>query len=347
MAKKNKNEERINYKQTLAELKSKGPERLYLLWGEEDYLTDSFAGELRKACVGEEPDSFSYRRINERDYTPESLADAIDSVPFLSERSFVELRGIDLNRLRDREAEELLRAVKDIPDYCTVAFVQSAQFEPDKRLRLIKTLLSSAKELQFTAQSGDALINWIVRRFSAEGKRIELEAAQRLISVSGELMNRLIPEIAKVAAFASGEIVTVRDVETVAHHIPEAVIFDMTDRLAEGRTDAAIELLAELLADKDNEPIQMLAVLGAQMRKLYGARMAIESGQGKDYVMKNCGVRFDSVASRLIAAARRFSTARLADAVELCADTDHLMKSSGVDSAELLKDCVLRIAAGE
>lgn len=68
------------------------------------------------------------------------------------------------------------------------------------------------------------LIDWLIRRFSAAGKSIELEAAQRLIFISGDLMSRLIPEIEKVAAYAKGDRVTVADVEAVANHIPEAVV---------------------------------------------------------------------------------------------------------------------------
>ena len=121
----------------------------------------------------------------------------------------------------------------------------------------------------------------------------------------------------------------------------------MTDCLAEGKNYAAFELLAELLADKDNEPIAMLAVLGLQMRKLYAAKLAAVGGLGRDYVMKICNIKYDSVASHLIATARRFSLPYLVRAVELCAETDYRMKSSGTDSAELLKECVMLIAAGE
>ena len=54
-------------------------------------------------------------------------------------------------------------------------------------------------------------------------------------------MNRLIPEIEKVAAYAKGDRVTVEDVEAVAHHIPEAVIFTLTDQIAQRRYDRAAE----------------------------------------------------------------------------------------------------------
>ena len=58
---------------------------------------------------------------------------------------------------------------------------------------------------------------------------------QRLINVSGELMNGLIPEINKIASYTKGDRVTEADVDAVAHHIPEAVVFDMTEALAKRR----------------------------------------------------------------------------------------------------------------
>lgn len=342
-----KNEVKLNYRDTLRELKSNGPKRLYLLWGAEDYLAESFAQEIKKLCVSDGTDGFSYRRMSESDFGVKALQEAIDSVPFLSERSLVEVRGLDLNKVRDREGDELIKVLSDIPDYCTVVFIQQPAFEPDKRLKFFRSFLKIACELHFTAQQGELLISWIVRRFSAAGKGIELAAAQRLIAVSGDLMNGLIPEISKVAAYAKGEKVTVADVDAVAHHIPEAVVFEMTDRLSVGEYDAAMELLSELLADKNNEPLMLLAMIGMQMRRLYAARLAIDSELGKDYVMKTCGIKYDFIATKLIASARRFSSGALRRAVELCCLTDYNMKSSSADPMQLLKECVARIAAGD
>lgn len=339
-----KNEEKISYSAALRELKEKGPERLYFLWGEEDYLTGCFRDELKKLCITGDTDDFSYHSFGD-DFSVRALRDAVDSVPFLSERSFVEVKGLDLNRL-DNGGAELAEVLKDIPDYCTVVFIESSDFEPDKRLKFYKAFLPLCREIRFSAQDGSQLMRWIVRRFAAEGKEVELAAAQRLISVSGDLMNRLIPEINKVAAYAKGDRVAVEDVDAVAHHIPEAVVFDMTEKLSAGETNAAIGYLGELLADKNNEPIMILAIIGMQMRKLYAARLAIDEGLGKDYIMKTCSLKFDFQVSKLMRPAQRFTRKQLAEAVELCAETDFRMKSSGEDSAALLKECVLKIAAG-
>ncbi|MBR1456098.1 MAG: DNA polymerase III subunit delta [Oscillospiraceae bacterium] len=346
MAKRNdKNDKRLHYPTAVRELKEAGPKKLYLLWGPEDYLREDYLAKLKKLCLPEGEDSFSFKRLDGPELDPLELQQAIDAMPFMTERSFVEIRGVDLNKLAS--AEQCLKILSDIPDYCTVAFVQSAQFEPDGRLKAIKGLRELAEELRFTQQPQGMLIDWIARRFAAAGKGVELEAAQRLIFISGDLMSRLIPEIDKIAAYTTGDKVRVADVEAVANHIPEAVIFDMTDQIAQKQYNAAIGTLAELLADKKNEPIPMLAMLGVQMRKLYAARLAIDEGLGSAYVMEVCAIKHDFIARRFINAARGFRPEQLKRAVELCAETDYRIKSSGEDDRELFKEVVLRIAAGE
>ena len=340
---KGKKEEKLNYAQEIRRLRAEGPQRLYLLWGKEDYLREQYLKTLRELCVPEGEMGFNYKRFNGPELSAAALREAADTLPFLADRSFVELRGVDINRLK--EAQEVCEILSDLPDYCTLCFVQSAEYEPDGRLKLVRTLREKGCELKFTQQGQGALIDWIARRFAACGKRIDFEASQRLIFISGDLMNRLIPEIEKIAAYTRGEKVGVAEVEAVAHHIPEAQIFEMTDLLAQKQFSAAMNTLAELLSENEYEPIFLLSVLGAQMRRLYCARLAIESELGAKYVMECGGVKYEFLATKLLQSARGFTAQALKDAVRLCAEADYQMKSGGGDAREILKNTVLAIAA--
>lgn len=337
-------EEKLNYKLELQKLRSEGAESLYLLWGKEDYLREQYLTQLKAICIPEGESGFNFKRFDGPELSAAALREAVDAVPFLSERSFVELRDVDINKLK--EAQEILAVLSDIPEYCTVCFVQNAEYEPDGRLKLIRLIREKGRELKFTQQGQGALIDWIARRFAAHGKRIDFEASQRLIFISGDLMNRLIPEIEKIAAYTDGEKVGVAEVEAVAHHIPEAQVFALTDLLAQKQINAAMNTLAELLAENEYEPIFLLAVLGNQMRRLYAARLGIEQKLGSKYLVESCGVKYDFLAAKLMSAARGFTLRQLKDAVELCAETDLQMKSGGGDAGELLKNAVLAIAAG-
>ena len=153
-------------------------------------------------------------------------------------------------------------------------------------------------------------------------------------------------EIGKIAAYVSSDTVTRADILAVAHRLPEAVAYELTDRLADQDYDGAMRILADLLADKANTPIFLLAVIGQQMRRLYAARLARHAGLGTGDLRALLGLPYDFIAENLLRSARKFSGRQLEEAVRLCAQTDFAMKNTGADDAELLKELLLRIAVG-
>ena len=48
--KKRKKDPPLNYAAEVRRLKEEGPGRLYLLWGDEEYLRDSYLASLRELC---------------------------------------------------------------------------------------------------------------------------------------------------------------------------------------------------------------------------------------------------------------------------------------------------------
>ena len=161
-----KKETPLDYGALVKNLRDKGPEKLYLLWGEEDYLLADFVSRLRAACVGTEGDEFNAKRIDSPAPVANDIAEALDAMPFFGDRTFVELRGFDVNKCRDERTTALFA---DIPDWCTVVITLPTGMEPDGRLSFIKQLKSAGKAVNFTAQTGTPLNNWIARRFEANG----------------------------------------------------------------------------------------------------------------------------------------------------------------------------------
>ena len=136
MAKKEK--PRFDYNEELRRLKETGPERLYLLYGEEDYLREAFLDTLKERCLGGGEPDFNYRRLSGESVSPAELAEAVEAMPFLSERTLVEVRGYDINRCRDAELDQLKAIWSDIPDTCTVIFVLPSDYELDGRLSAVR-----------------------------------------------------------------------------------------------------------------------------------------------------------------------------------------------------------------
>ena len=65
--------EKTDYGALIRALRENGPERLYLLWGEEDYLRESFFSELKKTCLAGGADDFNYHRLSGESFDLEAL----------------------------------------------------------------------------------------------------------------------------------------------------------------------------------------------------------------------------------------------------------------------------------
>ena len=333
---KRKKEAPLNYNAEIKKLKEQGPERLYLLWGDEDYLRDSFLQELRNLCAPED-DGFQIRVFKDAKPDPDELRYAIDTLPFFSERNLIEIRDIDTGK---SEAERLIEVLSDIPEYATVVFRLERGTEPDGRSKLVKFLRERGREIRFTVQDQNMLVRWITRRFAYYGKGLEMEAAQRLIYLSGDQMKALIPEIEKIAAYAKGEKVTAADVNAVANRIPESDIFDLTNALADRKFQTAAGILADLLEQRDTSVPAILSLLSGQFRRILIAADAKDTAE----VMELCNLKSDYPARLLRNSARGFQRAQLTHAIELCAQADYRLKSESVDEKQLLKETVMRIA---
>ena len=333
----------FDYTAEIKQLKSDAPKNLYLLCGEEDYLRDRYLETLKEICIPEGESGFSYKRFDGPAIDAAELGQAIDLMPFLSERTFVELRNVDINRIA--ETDEMIRLLSSIPDYCTVCFVQDASYEADGRTRFVKFLKDKGKYLVFSPQDQNKLFNWVKRRFEALGKEIDSSTVQRLVFISGDLMNTLIPEIEKAAAYSKGRKILPADVEAVCSHIPEADVFEMVNLISEKRYDQALHLLSELMRNKDNPPVSILATLSFQLRRLYGVKLALTEGKRTREMKDLLNIRYDFIADKLISSAGKFSLLQLEKAVNNCAETEYTMKTTGGDDQELLKTLFVKLIA--
>ena len=332
----------LDYTALTRELKKNGPGNLYMLWGPEDYLITDYVNRIRESCLSEGMGDFNARRLDGPVPDLQAVEEALDAMPFFGGRTFLELRGFDVNKCRDEKLQKLL---EDIPEWCTVVITLPAGVTPDGRLALIKQIKKSGKAVEFTPQGQAMLYNWMQRRFESRGKTVDRNAMDRLMFLSGDLMNRLIPEIDKICAYAKGDAVTVADVEAVAHHIPEADAFQMTECIANGNYDGAAGYLGELLAG-DREPMEILGTIGWQMRQLYAARVAIDTGRGPLFAKEVLGIGSDYRLRLLMDTAKRFSLKALTNDVRYVAEYCMRTREQGaaITDTEALKELLIRFA---
>lgn len=329
------------YQKLKQDLKTGALGSLYVFHGEEAYLRDYYLTQMKKKLLPAGMEAFNYHVINGKEFDLKTLAQTVDCLPMMSERTLIVVNDYDLFK-GDRDG--LATVLRDLPEYVCLVFVYDLiEYKSDARTKLAAVLKERGSVVPFNRQEQGDLVDWIARRFRALDHDIGTEDAKYLIFLCGDLMHTLISEIGKIGAYAPHRRVTRADIDAVATPQLDAVVFQMTDAISAGDFDKAASVLGDLYHMQE-APIKLLAVLGKQLRQLYTARLAIEHRKGSRYLMELWGMRLAYPAERLMQSARRFSLNWCRRAVVRCGQVDLAMKSTGADGEELLTGLLMELA---
>lgn len=317
---------------------------LFFFYGDEVFLLHHYLEQLKKKTVEHLTESFNFHKLTAETFAVQSLADAVENLPVMAERTMIQVDDVDLFRLPEGDRDFLAELLSDIPDYCTVVFTYiTVAFKPDKRIKkLWEVIARQGRQVEFTRQNQKDLIAWVSRHFAAYGKRISTELCVYLIDITGGMMTNLNGEIEKIAAFSGASEIVKSDIDAVTEPVLDAVVFQMTDLLSQGKYGKALLKLRDLLK-MQQEPIAILGAIGAHFRRLGTARTLLDHGKGASELMKLCGIS-EYPARKTMDAARRFSREFCRRTSELVLETDYRMKTSFDEPERLLELLILSLA---
>jgi DNA polymerase III subunit delta len=234
---------------------------LFLFTGEETYLLHEQIASWKKAFTEKHGDI--NLSILGADDTPlnEIMAAAL-AMPFLGDKRLIFIHNLPdapkarqteeptkKDEKRDEELKKMEANLDEIPDTSVVVFVQS---NPDKRKSFYKKLCAKAEVKEFNPLAGQALSEWIRKRASQDGARIDSSASDYLVTLTGQNLWRLSQEIDKLAAHCRGEAVSKAVIDKLVVPTLEANVFQLTDALGLKDHRKAIRHLHQSLAAGEN-----------------------------------------------------------------------------------------------
>lgn len=343
---KEKKEKLPGYEELHSAVKSNTVGNVYIFFGEETYLMQQAVEQLRALLVPAGFEEFNYHRLTGKGLTVQELTEAVEAMPMMSQSTFVTVTDMDVFKLDEAQRTALVSLLEDFPEYCTLVFLyRQLPYKKDGKLKkLTAAVAAHTTEIEFAPQGRQKLQKWVRRRFAAFDKELDDNAIDHLLFTCGSLMDGLVPEINKIAAYAKGKRVTVADIDAVADPVLDARIFDMTNAVTARDYDRAAAVLAELLR-MQTEPIAILAVLGRELRQLYTARLALDGKKDAVWVKELWRMTSAYPATKLMEAARSVSRPWCRDAVRRCQTLDRRMKSErNLDAEGALKLFLMELA---
>ncbi|MBR3163436.1 MAG: DNA polymerase III subunit delta [Clostridia bacterium] len=263
------------------DLKAQKIANIYLLFGEETFLLETNLKKIKK-LFGETIKGINYITLDED--TVEKIISDIETPAFGFEKKLIIAKNTglfktgakkqkeSLNKLRDKLNEYIKENIDTIKESVIVVFVEAEAGKSS----LFNTIDKYGTVCKFEYQKPNQIQRRLKSICNLYKVDIDNPTMQYFLECCGTDMQDLINEIRKLIEFVGeGNTIKKEDIDKLSTKKIESIIFELTDNLGKKNTQKALEVLNNLIYQK--EPIQkILITLYNHFKKLYLTKIAIQ-----------------------------------------------------------------------
>jgi len=260
------------------------------------------------------------------------VAQAISSVPFLSEKRMVIVKGLLTHASTKPDAVPWSKLFQSVPDSTICILQDDVSVKKGVKHTLVKEFSDTddVHVYQFPTLEGAALVRFAEEEARRTGLRVDRVRLQDVVRRVGPDTWQLRNEIGKLAAYMEGEPLTIEAIELLVRSNASDQMFPLMDAASVGNAKKALELLSTQRKFGTGDG-QLIGMLARQIRLLLAARTELDRNGSltKQEFAKILGVH-PFVAQKTLASARAFSAEALEELHECLYVLDAKAKRGGV-----------------
>ncbi|MED1205070.1 DNA polymerase III subunit delta [Heyndrickxia acidicola] len=319
----------------LDKIKKKNFSAVYLLYGTERFLINEAKQILIQNALTEEEMDFNFSSYDLEEMPVELTLEDAETFPFVGERKLVFLHNptfLTAEKTKGKIEHNIakLEAYLEEPAPYSILVISAPYEKLDERKKITKLLKKKAEVLEAKKLTEAELGSWIQGRAELNGVRITKDAADMLSGLAGTDLMMLTNEIDKISLYVGkGNEINQEMVEKLTARSLEQNIFSLVDKVVHRKIDEALRIFYDLLKQNE-EPIKILSILAGQFRLIYQTKELARRGYGQQQIASTLKVHPFRV--KLAAGqAKLFSEHELKKIMDMLAESDLQMKSSGLD----------------
>jgi DNA polymerase-3 subunit delta len=329
----------------LKELKSSRFRSVYLLYGPEQYFIEEARKLLIKNALDGDDADLNLTSFDMIEVPIDMAIEEAETLPFLGERKIVFVQNPIFFTAEKSKIEHDLKKLEHYlndPSPFTILVFQARFEKMDERKKITKLIKKQAGVLEAKRPAERELSGWIKSKAAEEGVVINEAAINQLLNIAGFHLSVLAMEIAKLALHAGqeGEI-TEEAVTKLTARTLESDIFRLVDQIVSGKIQEAFRIYYDLIR-LNEEPLKILAVIAGQFRLIYQVKELLKKGYGQQQIAGQLKIHPFRV-KIASGQSHSFSEQQLASIIQLLAESDYEMKSSGMEKKMIIEMFFFRL----
>ena len=314
---------------------------IHLVTGEDESLLRTQAHELVKHLVGAGDRSLMVDEFDDDDYEPREVADAAQTMPFLTDQRVVVARGV--GRFSADEIAPLVLYLTNPLESTHLVLVGGGGRIAKRLTDAVAGAGGHRVDANAPARPKDR-VTWVRTRAEEHGVRLDGPASARIAEQLGEDSGRL-DGLLKVLTSTYGEGVrlTTSDIEPFLGEGGGVPPWDLTDALDVGRTADAITLMRRMVHGGGRHPLQIMAILHSHYAKL--ARLDGIEARSEVEAAAALGIKPGFPAKKAYDTYRRLGSGAVSKAIQLMAKADRdLHGDTGLEAEAVMEILVARLS---
>ncbi len=300
------------------DIKEKKFRPVYLLYGEEAFLKNSYKKRLKDAIVGD--DLMNFSSFEGKNTDVDEIIRLADTMPFFAERRMILIEDSGLFK---SGGESMCEYLPQMPDTATLVFVES---DVDKRSRLFKKVKELGHQVEFTRQEPEQLARWAAGILGRSQKRITARTMDLFLGMVGDDMENIRQELEKLIAYTGErDVITDDDIYAICTEHITGKVFDLVADIANGKKKEAMERYEDLLTLKET-PTRILFLITRQFNQILQVKELSARGLDRKSIASRLKVQ-PFVVSRVLGQAKRFTKDEITQKINLCIETEEAVKS--------------------
>ncbi|MBM2840373.1 MAG: polymerase subunit delta [Bacteroidetes bacterium] len=306
---------------------------VYLLYGEEDFLTEEGTDLIVKSALTPDQQDFNLDIMYGSDADARDILSHASSFPMMSERRVVVVR--DLDKLGNKE---LLSPYIEQAAPSTCLILHS--IKPDFRKKPYVTAKRQATAIKCDPIRDYQIAGWISKRVKGQGFAIDAEAVKILAMYVGTSLREIQNELSKLYIFIGEKrTITPDDIRAVVGISKEYNVFELQGAIGVKNLARSTEILSRML-DAGESPILVIVMLTRYFTTLWKLHDHRRRGTSNAELAGAVGVNPYFV-KEYLTSLNNYSLEEIENAFETLANADLQLKSAPLDPVQVMQNMLL------
>ncbi len=326
------------------EIKNGIAKNVYLLFGDENYLINTYKNKLIKTLLPNKEDQDTELTVFEGDKTTAiSIIDTAEMISFTGGKRIILINNSSFfYKGKTTDADMLNDFIKETTEGYIIIF---AEQNVDKRSKLYKSVQKLGFTEEYASLKTDDIASFITNKVKKNNCSISSNDAKYFaLNIYNDLEN-IISEVDKLCSYKPNDTITKEDIDLLCSKDLEVRVFELVDKIGQKNAKEAIDIFNNMLLVKES-PLMVLTMIGRTFKTLLLCKTMLDSGASQDEIARKTKLH-PFVVKKNMQTSRNFKKIELYNALFEVLEADEKIKTGQIKDTIIVENIIIKYASKE